>query len=156
MCVYIYTCKSKVIWSLWWPSTSYLLSMNSLWCVLQNSGINFVPTSKWPTKYLIHPKCSINIIIPPHFFLSFKNVNTILKGYIPFKDVTKYWLYFPCHTMQPRAYLIPKSLHFPLPTPILPLSLHWQPLIFFSTSVNLLLFAVVVISLVHYISYIYI
>ena len=39
---------------------------------------------------------------------------TVFKGYIPFTVITKYWLYSPCCTIHPRAYLIPNSLYLPL------------------------------------------
>ena len=39
------------------------------------------------------------------------------KGYFPFTVITKYWLFSPCCTIHPLAYLTPSSLCLPLPNP---------------------------------------
>ena len=58
------------------------------------------------------------ILISNNIFLSiyiFKNFYTIFKGYFPFTVITNYWLYSPCCTVHPWAYLIPSSLYLPSP-----------------------------------------
>ena len=48
-------------------------------------------------------------------FFFFKKFNfCIFKGYLPLTAITKYWLYSPCCTIHPWAYLTPK---FVPPTP---------------------------------------
>ena len=75
---------------------------------------------------------AVDVQSPNHWTArEFPNFYTIFKGYFPFTVITKYWLYSPCCTMHPWAYLTPNSLYLSLPPHI---ALPHQLSIFFSAS----------------------
>ena len=54
-----------------------------------------------------------------HFFNCFLFLKFLFncKCYTPFTVITQYWLYSPCSTIYPWAYLAANSLYFPIPHP---------------------------------------